>query len=447
MKTFKGGVHPSGKKELAKSSEISVFAVPELVSIPVAQHIGAPSKPCVEVGDHVKMGQVIAEGTGFVSVPQHSSVSGTVRKIEPRPHIFGNKVLNIIIENDGQDEKIETWGQETSLDDLDGKAIKDKIHDAGLVGMGGATFPTHVKLSPPDEFPIDSFILNGAECEPYLTCDYRIMQEWTEGILQGCEVLMKAVSCSRGYIGIESNKPDCAQKFREMNKSPNISIELLEVKYPQGAEKQLIYAILNRKVPAGGLPMMVNALVNNVGTAYASFEAVLKSIPLIQRVVSVTGEGVERPGNFLVRIGTPVSSLLEHCGLKSSANKIILGGPMMGLAQKTADLPVIKGTSGVLVLTDAKVRESGPCIHCGRCVEVCPMNLIPSEISIAVEAQREDLYERVCALDCIECGCCAYTCPSKRPIVHQVKLAKAVIQKQRAEAKAKVEAASKEESS
>ena len=443
MKTFKGGVHPPEKKELAKSSEIYQFRAPELVSIPVAQHIGAPSKPCVDAGDKVKMGQVIAEATGFVSVPQHSSVSGTVKSIELRPHIFGNKVPNIVIENDGKDELVDEWGSEADLDNLDADTIKNKIHGAGIVGLGGATFPTHVKVSPPKEFPIDSFILNGAECEPYLTCDYRLMLERADGILKGCEALMKAVSCARGYIGVESNKPDCAAHFKELNTNENISIETLKVKYPQGAEKQLIYAILGRKVPAGGLPMAVNALVNNVGTAYAVYNAVLRSIPLVQRVLSVTGEGVVKPGNFLVRIGTPIDDLLKHCGLTESANKVILGGPMMGLAQKTRDLSVIKGTSGILVLENRKPVESGPCIHCGRCVEVCPMNLIPAEISLAVQAGREDLYEGVYSLDCIECGCCSYACPSKRPIVHQVKLAKGAIMKKRAEAKAK-EAAKKE---
>jgi electron transport complex protein RnfC len=325
------------------------------------------------------------------------------------------------------------------LSTLDGDAIKNKIHSAGIVGMGGATFPTHVKLSPPPEFPIDSFILNGAECEPYLTCDYRLMLEKAEGILRGCEALMKGVSCSRGYIAVESNKPDCAAHFQELNTNENISIETLEVKYPQGAEKQLIYAILGRKVPAGGLPMQVHALVNNVGTAYAVYNAVYRSIPLIQRVVSVTGQGIVNPGNFLVRIGTSIDDILKRCGVTENANKLILGGPMMGLAQKTRELSVIKGTSGILVLEDAEPFESGPCIHCGRCVEACPMNLIPSDISLAVEAGREELYESVYALDCIECGCCAYTCPSKRPIVHQAKLAKSAIMKKRAEEKAKQE--------
>lgn len=437
FKTFKGGVHPPEKKERSKEFAIQEFKAPELASIPVAQHIGAPSKPCVDVGDHVKMGQVIAEAGGFVSVPQHSSVSGTVKKIELRPHIFGNKALNIVIENDGNDEKIEGWGAECSLDELDAKAIKEKIHNAGIVGMGGATFPTHVKLSPPEGFSIDSLILNGAECEPYLTCDYRLMLEKGEEILKGCDALMKAVSCFRGYLAVESNKLDCAEHFRKLNNNEHITMEVVKVKYPQGAEKQLIYAILKRKVPAGGLPMAVSALVQNMGTAYAVYKAVYRSIPLIERVVSVTGEGVEKPGNFLVRVGTPVQALLDECRLKETANKIILGGPMMGLAQKTTDLPVIKGTSGILVLENQEPNRSGPCIRCGRCVKVCPMNLAPIEISVAVEANAEALYEGVNALDCIECGVCAYSCPAKRPIVHQVKLAKAVIMQQRAEAKAK----------
>ncbi len=436
LNTFKGGVHPPDKKELSKEAGITVFPVPETVSVPVGQHIGAPSQPCVEKGDRVLMGQMIAEAGGFVSVPQHSPVSGTVKAIEKKPHIFGTPILNIIIENDGQDEKADGWGTERNVEDLEPQEIREIIHDAGIVGMGGATFPTHVKLSPPKDITIDALILNGAECEPYLTCDYRMMLEKTEGILKGCEILMKSVSCGHGYIGVETNKPECADMFTEKNTNSKISVEMCKVKYPQGAEKQLIYAILRRKVPAGGLPMAVGALVQNVGTAYAVYEAVTQSIPLIQRVVTVTGEGVRNPGNFLVRIGTPIQDLLDHCGLTEQANKIILGGPMMGLAQKTAELPVIKGTSGVLVLENQKKRTSGPCIRCGSCVDVCPMNLVPSEISVRVEAQAEELYESAYALDCIECGSCSFVCPSKRPIVHQVKLAKGVIMKQRAEKKA-----------
>ncbi|MFH1707909.1 MAG: electron transport complex subunit RsxC [Planctomycetota bacterium] len=440
-RSFPGGVHPPEQKMLARAAEIVDLPAPALVSVPVSQHIGAPSKPCVAVGVRVLRGQMVAESAGFVSVPQHAPVSGTVKAIEPVPGLFGAKVMAVVIENDGKDESVETWGKAVSLEGLTPKDIIGRVLSAGLVGMGGATFPTHVKLSPPADFPIDTLILNGAECEPYLTCDYRLMLAETAGILAGCKVLMQAVNCKRAIIAIEDNKPDCVAAFQAANTDPRIEVVELPVKYPQGAEKQLIYALLGRKVPTGGLPMAVNTLVHNVGTAFAAYNAVCRGIPLVDRVLTVTGEGVEAPGNFRVRVGTPVKALLDYCHLKPGANKLILGGPMMGLAQRSDEVVVTKGTSGILVLKDSKPFVSGPCIRCGRCIEACPMNLVPAEISLVVEAQAEARYEGVYTLDCIECGCCAFACPAKRPIVHQVKLAKAVIQKQRAEAKADAEKA------
>lgn len=434
-KTFRGGVHPNDQKHFSNTHPIEVMDVPQILYFPVAQHIGAPAKPIVQKDDLVKKGQVIGEAGGFVSAPIHSSVSGKVLKIEKRPHIFGNMVDNIVIENDGLEEWAEGCNkQDPSWESLTPEELKNRIKSAGLVGMGGATFPTFVKLSPPPDKKIDTVILNGVECEPYLTADHMLMLEKGEGIVHGLNIIMKALGVTTGYIGIEENKPDAIEKMSGLVKDEkNISVIALPVKYPQGAEKQLIKAVLNREVPSGGLPMDVGALVQNVGTAFAAYEAVCFHKPLIERVVTVTGEGVNKPANLLVRIGTLVSDLLKKCELKPEANKVIFGGPMMGLAQHLTDIAVIKGTSGVLCLTDAKIVESGPCIRCAKCVQGCPMGLHPSKLSLLAESKRFDEMKDVNCLDCIECGVCTYVCPAKRPIVHQIKLGKAELARIRSE--------------
>lgn len=438
LKTFPGGAHPPEKKELSKDRPIENAPMPERVFIPLSQHIGAPCKPVVDKGAKVRKGQVVGEAAGFVSVPVHASISGTVAGIEQRPHIFGAGIPCVVIDNDGQDEWIEGCNRQADYAVLDHDAIRRKVAAGGLAGMGGATFPTHVKLSPPPEKPIDTLIINGVECEPYLTCDYRLMLEQPERIVEGAEIIMKAVRCGRCIIGIEANKPDAFELMsRKTAGHGKISVEMLEVKYPQGAEKQLIKALLGREVPSGGLPMDVGALVSNVGTAAAVHDAVAFNRPLIERVCTVTGEGVERPANFLVRIGTPLTWLLEKAGIKPGAKKFILGGPMMGLAQFTTDLVVIKGTSGILALMEAEGGDYENCIRCGRCVESCPSCLVPSEVSILAEAGEWEPAKEKNALDCIECGVCAYVCPAKRPIVHLIKLVKNELLRIKKEADAK----------
>ena len=432
--TFKGGVHPPEYKELAEDKAIEVMPAPEFVVIPCQQHIGAPAEPVVAVGDEVKIGDVICQAKGFVSVPSHATVSGTVKAIEPRPHPVGGNVLSIIIENDGKDE----WSPDVAFDEkyaeLDADEMKKRILNAGLAGMGGATFPSHVKLSPPADKPIDTFILNGAECEPYLTADHRMMLEKTRDILEGVKIIMKILNCKNGYIAIENNKPDAVRAMRQAVKEMKMDVEVvsLPVKYPQGAEKQLIKAITNRNVPAGGLPMDVGCLVHNVGTAKAIYDAVSSKKPLIERVVTVTGQGIKEPKNVLVRIGTPFEKVIEFCGgVTENTIKIVNGGPMMGIAQFSMEVPVIKGTSGILALTDKEtgMRDPDPCIRCARCVDVCPMNLLPNEMARQIEYNNFDEAHQLGVLDCIECGSCSFICPSRIRHVHLFKYAKMEVTK------------------
>jgi electron transport complex protein RnfC len=440
MGGFEGGAHPHDEKQRTNAKPIEVAPLPKVVRIPMSQHTGAPCKPVVQKGDSVKKGQIVGEATGFVSASVHSSVSGKVEDVAPYPHIFGAPVTCAVIENDN----LEEWAKGTNEECPDVNAlsldeVKNRIRAAGIVGMGGAAFPCHVKVSPPPNKVIDSFILNGCECEPYLTADHRLMLEKPEAIIEGMLILCRAVGAKNRFIGIEANKPDAIESMRKAAAKYDTSIRVMElkVKYPQGAEKQLIKAILGREVPSGGLPFDVGALVHNVGTAYAVYEAVRFSRPSIERVLTVTGDGVENPGNLLVRIGTPVSELLQFCGLKETARKLILGGPMMGLAQFTDEVVVTKGTSGILVLTDSEPEMHRPCIRCGRCVEVCPMELVPSTLSILGEANQIDEAKENALLDCIECGCCAYVCPSRRPIVQFVKYCKSELRLKELKEKAK----------
>jgi len=440
-KTFPGGTHPPEKKELSKDRPIENAPLPQRVCIPLSQHIGAPCKAVVDKGAAVKKGQVIGEAGGFVSVPVHASISGVVAAVEKRPSLFGGLVPCIVIDGDGKDEWLEGCNKPVDHSRWDAAAIRRKVAECGLAGMGGATFPTHVKLSPPADKPIDTVIINGVECEPYLTCDYRLMLEQPKRIIDGAEIILRAVDCNRGIIAIEANKPDAYEVMKQhAGGHGKISVEMVAVKYPQGAEKQLIKALLKREVPSGGLPMDVGALVHNVGTAAAVFDAVALNKPVVDRVVTITGEGVERPSNFLVRIGTPLTMLLEKAGMMPGAQKLVFGGPMMGLAQFTPDLPVTKGASGVLVLMEAYSGDYQNCIRCGRCVQSCPSYLVPSELSMMAEAREWEMARENNVLDCIECGVCAYVCPAKRPIVHLVKLTKNELLRIKKEAGAKKKA-------
>ncbi len=402
--------------------------MPERVVIPLRQSLGAPAQPCVDVGDEVKVGQTIGEAVGFVSAPVHASIAGKVAAIGRFPHPVGGEHDAIVIDGDGSEEWHESVRPRDGLESLSAGKIRDIVQEAGLVGLGGAAFPTRVKLSPPESKPIDTVILNGAECEPWLTADHRLMVERPEEIVKGLLIFMKALGCERGFIGIEANKPDAVGAMRRaVPKGARIKVVALQVKYPQGAEKQLIRAILKRSVPAGGLPMDVGVVVQNVGTSLAAYEAVYLGRPLVRRVVTLTGTPVARPSNFMARVGTLVSSLLDQAGgTTEDVSKIISGGPMMGIAQFTLDVPVIKGMSGVLFLSPGEIdiAPPDPCIRCAHCVHSCPMKLIPTTIEKLVMAEKVDEAVSAGLLDCIECGSCAYVCPSRRRLVHYFKYGK-----------------------
>jgi electron transport complex protein RnfC len=418
-------------KFLSKDKEIKRLEAPKNVYIPMSQHIGAPAKCVVKKGDMVKVGTKLGEMGGFVSANIFSSVSGTVKDIVMYPNVFGAKSQTVVIENDERQIK-ENFNP---LKEEESKLIIEKIKEGGIVGMGGATFPTHVKLSPPPEKPIDTIIINGAECEPYLTSDYRLMLEMPEKVIGGLELLLKALNAKFGYIGVESNKIDIYQKIAKLLEGKsNMKAVLLKTKYPQGAEKQLIYAITKRKVPTGGLPMDVGVVVQNSGTAAAIYELIKEGKPLYERIVTVTGNGIKEPGNFLIPIGTPISYVIEKCGgLTDDAGKIILGGPMMGISVDNLDIPVTKGTSGILVMTENEIfkEDYDRCIRCGKCVTTCPMNLSPFKYIDLGEQKKYLEAAEWNVLDCIECGSCVYACPSKRPIIQFVKMEKAKIIEER----------------
>lgn len=431
MKTFHGGIHPGDHKEATNKKEIVNLTPPYELIFPLSQHIGAPAKPCVNIGDTVCIGQKIAEADGFVSANIHSSVSGTVKAIEKRLHPNGLPTMSIVIENDGLDTEaapIEGYGED--YENKSPKEIINIIKEAGIVGMGGATFPTHVKLSVPEEAKIDYVIINGAECEPYLTSDHRAMLETPNEIIGGLLVLMHIFGLKDGYIGVENNKTDAIavlKKEAALVKDKNIHIVTLKTKYPQGAEKQLINAVCGRKMAPGTLPWQVGCIVNNIDTCASTYRAVVKGTPLTTRIVTLGGSALKNPMNYKVRIGTPFSYVVEQSGgLSEPAEKVLMGGPMMGLSVPNMDVPVIKGTSGILVLPakEAKLDKESPCIRCAKCVYVCPMSLQPNLLDSAARLHDIDKLKKLNVTDCIECGSCAFVCPSKRRQVQQIKIAK-----------------------
>lgn len=430
MKTFSiGGVHPCDSK-ISAGAAIENFPIPEVAYISMSQHLGAPAEPVVAAGDKVKTGQLIAKANGFISAPVHSSVSGTVKSIEMVKDLAGNLCKAVIIDVEG-DEWME--GIDRSEDivreiKLDQKEIIARIAECGIVGLGGATFPTNVKLSPPPGKKAEFLIINGAECEPYLTSDYRVMIEMPEQVLIGAAIMMKALGVTKGFVGIEENKPEAIRVLNGYSeKYPDIQIVPLKKKYPQGGEKQLIDAVVGRQVPSMGLPIDTGAVVQNVGTALAVYEAVQKNKPLFEGILTVTGECCPQQRNFKHRVGTPVSKIIEAVGgVPEEAVKVISGGPMMGKAMCNIDAPTLKGSSSVLFLTEkqTKRKEEGNCIRCAKCVSVCPMGLEPYLLNKLGRAGRMDDLEANRVYDCIECGCCSFTCPAYIPLLDMIRLAK-----------------------
>ena len=428
--TFSGGYHPPDGKSFSEKMPIEKMPSPKIAAIHLHQG-GRPSKAIVAVGEEVKVGQPLSEADGFMSVPVHASISGKVKAIAKITDAAGNKTDAVIIESDGKGEMYGGVGEKVDYSQLTADEIRNKIAAAGITGMGGARFPTHVKLSPPAEKKIDYIILNGVECEPYLTADDRLMQESPDTIIEGLKLMMKVTGAENGIIGIEKNKPESIRIMKEKTASmQDIKVIDLEVKYPQGGEKQLIVASIGKEVPSGGLPMDVGVVVSNVGTANAVYEAVALNKPFYERIVSVTGESITNPKNLLAKIGTPTSELIEFCGgVKEDVYKVVNGGPMMGAAMYSMEAPVHKGTSGILCLSkeNAAVYEEQPCISCGKCVSVCPLRLVPTEIQMNVQFKKYEEAEKLGILDCMLCGTCAYVCPAKRNLVHYFNIGKAKI--------------------
>lgn len=428
LKSFKGGIHPNDSKRFTAEKSIEVMPLPSKVIIPVRQHIGAACDPIVAKGDLVKTGQVIASSENYVSSLVHASLSGKVIDIGEYPHPVYGKCLSIVIENDGFDEWVETANVDCDWITLTLDESLTKIRDAGVVGMGGATFPTHVKLAPPPDKKIETFILNAAECEPYLTADHRMMLEQPERIVVGVQITVKLIGASTAYIGIEDNKPDAIVAMKKACEGTDIKVAILPAKYPQGSEKMLIKVITGKEVPSGKLPMDVGVVVQNVGTVIAVGDAVSKNVPLIERVTTISGGAIKEPKNVLIRIGTTFKDVIAFCGgFKEEPIKVIMGGPMMGFAQSDLDVAVIKGVSGILALTESEVHtgKSKACIRCGKCVEACPHGLTPAMFAILGEKglfmeAKDDFH----ILDCAECGSCVYVCPAKRDIVQHIRTSK-----------------------
>ncbi len=437
--TFKRGVHPDYNKEWTAAKQVQKAALPKTVVIPLSQHAGAPCESLVKKGEVVAEGQKIGDVKAFVSAPVHASISGKVKEIEAHPHPSGAKALSIVIEGDGTEKDWEDKGS-VDLGSISPEAIREAIREAGIVGMGGAGFPTSVKLMPPKERPIDTVILNGCECEPFLTADHRIMVEEPGKVIWGLKAIMRATGAGNGIIGIEENKPDAIEALKAKISGPDsIRVVMLETKYPQGAEKMLIEAAIKRKVPVGKLPLDVGVVVNNVGTAAAVYDALCLKKPLIERIVTVSGNGVGEPKNLRVRIGTSFEEVLSQCnGIEAGTEyEVINGGPMMGIAQTNLAVPVIKGTSGITVLSAKRIKPSvyEACIRCASCVEACPMGLMPYRLGDYGKAYRTAEFKDWDGLACIECGCCSYVCPSKRPLVQWIRLGKLKVREEARTAK------------
>jgi electron transport complex protein RnfC len=431
----KGGIHPDEHKELTEHLSIEEMPLPDQVVLPLSMHFGAPAKPIVKKKQTVQEGEPIAVVEKALGATIHSSVTGTVKAIEPRPHPTMVRCEAIIIERDPaaapRSYELHDWRKLTR------EQLLARVKDAGIVGLGGAGFPTHVKLSPPPNAKVDTLVLNGAECEPYLTTDHRLMLEYPEKIVEGTKIILKILGIKQAVIGIELNKPDA---INVMNKAAEASqgkddfsvrVQGMTVKYPQGSEKQLIYSLTGRSVPGGGLPFDVGVIVQNISTTLAISEAAEMQKPLYEKVVTFSGRAINRPANLKVRVGTVLSSIVDYLGGTTDLVKIVSGGPMMGFAVSSMEVPITKTTSGVLFLNSSEtdLGEFGPCIHCGWCVNACPMGLSPKEVGLYVEANKGHLTEKFGVFECFECGCCAYVCPAKRPLVQFARLAKIAVKK------------------
>ena len=425
-RSFFGGVHPKGHKELSRDAALTVFQ-PKLVSIAMSQHIGAPCKPLVAVGQRVTVGQKVGDGTGLCA-PVHASISGTVVAVEERPHPGGTQVLSVVIENDGRDDLSPDIHPRESIGELDAQALIDILREAGITGMGGAGFPTYFKLSS-GLGKVDTVIVNGAECEPYITADDRLMRQTPERVMGGLRIIRKILQPERTAIGIEANKPEAIEAMRSVLEE-GVELLPLRVRYPQGAEKQLIQSVTGRCVPPGGLPASVGCAVFNAATCAAIYDAVYAGMPLVRRAVTVTGGAIAHPGNFIAPIGTPFSELIEAAGgFACTPYKILCGGPMMGLAQYTIDAMTIKGCNAITCLSekDRRGQAAQHCIRCGKCVENCPMHLMPLFMHKASAAGKLERLKELHVADCIECGCCAYGCPAGIPLVQSFRTAKRML--------------------
>ena len=447
LATFKGGIHPYEGKELSENRPIEVLMPKGELVYPVSQHIGAPAKPLVKKGDQVLVGQKIAEAGGFVSSHVICSVSGTVKVVEPRRMANGSMVNSIIVENDGEYKTIEGLGADRDADRLSKEEILGIVKEAGIVGLGGAGFPTHVKLAPKDPAKIDYVIVNGAECEPYLTSDYRLMLEEPKRIVAGLKAILCLFEKAKGVIAVESNKPEAIACLRKASKGEaRIEVLPLKTKYPQGAERNLVYAVTGRKLNSKKLPADLGCIVSNTDTVLAVGMAVCEHMPLMRRIVTVTGDAIANPQNFRVKTGTNLAELVEAAGgFKGEPAKVIAGGPMMGMALTVLDVPVTKTTSALLALSVDEVEQLSPtdCIRCGRCVKVCPSGLVPQKMREACERYDLDLFERLYGMECYECGSCTFACPARLPLTQSFKQARKAVMERRRKAQAEKQAGGK----
>ncbi len=420
---YYGGIHPSERKEFTEHMALQKFPDPETVVIPLSMHAGAPANPVVQVGDTVKVGQVIGEAAGFISAPVHSSVSGTVTAIENHGHATRGECLSVVIKSDGKNTLHESVKPGKDLDSLTPDEIIDIVREAGIVGMGGAGFPTSVKLKPPK--PVDTILLNGCECEPLLTADHRVLLEFADDVIFGLKAIIKTVGAEKGIIVIEDNKPDAIELMqKKVEGIDGIEVVVAKTKYPQGAEKMLIKRVMKRQVPSGGLPADVGCVVSNISTTKAISDAIQKGMPLVERVVTVTGEHLKKPGNYIVKIGTSTKELIDYCGGVTGEDVTIkAGGPMMGFVLSDVDVPIMKGSNGIIAIDTDHTAEQ-PCIKCGRCMDVCPMELSPLYFAKYADEENWQGMKDKSVMDCIECRCCEYICSSKIPLVSKIKAGK-----------------------